>query len=101
MRFAHFVKHSRRAMLGSNLELTADVMGNKLSEKAVVLIRKHIIITDSRTHENLFDFRKRTYGTKNIQILQSMVNYNLMLQLTRLSATKKLLVRPLLDVQMS
>ena len=68
MRLTHLIKNRRRAMLGSYLELAADMIFNKLTEKRIVRVFKHIIISYSRANEHLFDLRQFANGSKNIKI---------------------------------
>ena len=69
MRLAHFIEHHRRAMLGGNLELAADVMGYKLPEEAVILILKQVIIAYARADKDLLDLGERAHGAQDIEIL--------------------------------
>ncbi len=69
MRLAHFIEHHRRAMLGGDLELAADMMGYKLPEEAVVLILKQIIIAYARADKDLLDLGERAHGAQDIEIL--------------------------------
>lgn len=69
MRLAHFIEHHRRAMLGGDLELAADVVGYKLPEEAVVLILKQVIIAYARADKDLLDLGERAHGAQDIEIL--------------------------------
>ena len=69
MRLAHFIKHRRRAMLGRNFKLTADMMLYKLFKKCIVFITKEIIVSYSRTDKHFFNFWQFPYRSQYIEIL--------------------------------
>ena len=55
-------------MLGSDLELTADVVSDKLLEEPIVAVGKQIVKSDSRAHEHLFYLRKRLDSLKELYV---------------------------------
>ena len=67
-RLAHIMQNLVRAMLGRNLELTRNVIFDKLLEKRVVLILQKVVKAYSGTHENLFYTFKITQFSQYIQI---------------------------------
>ena len=56
-------------MLGSHLQLTADVVGNQLSEKALILILNKIVKADARTDKHLFNSLNFTQLAEHCKIL--------------------------------
>ena len=54
-RLAHVAENAVDAMLGSDLQLTADVMAHELSEEVAVLVLQHVVKADAGADENLFD----------------------------------------------
>ena len=55
MRLAHFIKNHCRAMLGSNFELTADVILAELAEKSSVLVGQKIVKSETGADKHFFD----------------------------------------------
>ena len=68
MRLAHFVKHSRGAVLGSDLELTAHMIFNKLPYEIVILILEQIVISYARADKHFFDLRQISDLTQDVEI---------------------------------
>ena len=54
-RLPHHSKHVIAAVLGSHLQLTADIIAHKLSEEAVITVMHQVIISDTRTDKDLFN----------------------------------------------
>ena len=63
-------------MLWRHLELSADVVFHKLSEKGIVLIKHQIIKSYSRTYEYFLDIRKIPKLAQKRQIIR-MVNFEI------------------------
>ena len=76
-RFAHAGKHRVGAMLGRDLELTADVILHQLAEKGVVGIGHEVIKANAAADKDLFHLRERldlldqlhVFGVIHLQIL--------------------------------
>ena len=56
-------------MLGRDLELSRNVIADKLSEKRVILIRHKIVKSDSRADKYLLYFRYLLYLFYQLEIL--------------------------------
>ncbi len=69
MRLAHRIEDSRRTMFGRDLELTADMMANKLTEEALVGICHQIIIADTGADKNALDLRNLTQLSEEPEII--------------------------------
>lgn len=52
VRLSHFVENCRRAVLRSDLELTADMIFYQLAHELVVLVSHEIVVSDSRAYKN-------------------------------------------------
>ena len=59
---AHFIEHGGAAMLRRNLELTRNMVFDKLAEKSVVFVFEHIVVTNPRTDENFFHAGQCTHA---------------------------------------
>ena len=68
MRFSHFVKHRRGAMLRRNLQLTRNVVLHKLSEKVLILVEQKIIVANATSYKNLFYIRQFSDTAQNIKV---------------------------------
>ena len=56
-------------MFRRDLELTADMITDKLLEKFIVFIVNEVVEANTRTDKDLFDFGERTDAAKQMQIL--------------------------------
>ena len=69
MRFTHAIQYTVGAMLGRNLELTADMVTHQLAEKAVIPIRHQIVKSDTGTDKDLFHTGNCLNGLQQSDIL--------------------------------
>ena len=69
MRLSHIVEHAVDTMLRGNLELSGNMIFNKLGEKLTVFVLKHIVKSYAAAHKNLFNTRNFTQAPKQRQIL--------------------------------
>lgn len=70
MGLAHFVKDYRRAVLGSDLELTADMVHYELPHEFVVLVLNEVVIAYTRADKHSFDALDLAYLPQHIKVLR-------------------------------
>lgn len=68
MGLAHHIKHSSGAVLGSDFQLTAYVVFDKLTHKLVVLVLDKIIVSYAAADKNSLYTFNFTYLTENVKI---------------------------------
>ena len=74
MGFAHLVQHHRRAVLGSDLQLTADMVHYQLLHELVVLVLDEVVVTYSRADKDLFHALDLAYLTQHGKVF-AVVNF--------------------------
>ena len=67
-RLSHFIQYRCIDMLGSHLQLAADMMLDKLIEKFIIFIIHQIIIANTGTDKHLFYSWKCAHCAKDFQI---------------------------------
>ena len=68
-RLAHQAQHAVVAVLGRDLELTADVIAHQLAEEGVALVAEHVVKADARADEHLFHLRQRLDRAEQLDVL--------------------------------
>ena len=69
-RLAHAGEHLIRAVLGRDLQLSADVVMDELLEEALVGVSHHVVKADARADEDLLDLRQSLDPRKQLDILR-------------------------------
>ena len=69
MRLAHLIEHRRRTMLGSDAELTADMIAHKLLKELVAFVLHQVIEADTAADEHFFNAVKVPEFSKQIKII--------------------------------
>ena len=68
-RLVHIVQHPLGNMLRRDLELSADVMLDKLAQERLVFVIQDIIISNARTHKNLLHIRQAAKFPEQLHIV--------------------------------
>ena len=69
MGFAHIPQHAGRHMLGSNTQLTADMIPDQRLKKVVIFVAHQIIVTDARADKDFFDTLELTQLVEQAEII--------------------------------